>query len=369
MNRALASQPQPSKYRRADFNKSPFVVFYELTQACDLACAHCRASAQPNRHPLELSTDQAKQLIDQLASFALPPLLVLTGGDPLKRPDLYELVAHGVSRKLEVALTPSATPLLTAEAIGRLREAGLARLAVSLDGGDAATHDAFRGRPGSFARTLEVIGYARSLGLPVQVNTTLCKRNVHQLDDMARMLASQSIVLWSVFFLVPVGRGKLEPRLEPDEYEQVFERLWHHAQCQPYAIKTTEGHHYRRFVLQRRGNPQRSHVDSAAGPVQRAPLGVNDGNGVMFISHVGVMYPSGFLALPCGRFPDDSVVDVYQRHALFRLLRDPDKLGGKCGVCEYRHVCGGSRARAFAVTGDPLAQEPDCSYQPPAWRH
>ncbi|MCL4207123.1 MAG: TIGR04053 family radical SAM/SPASM domain-containing protein [Pirellulaceae bacterium] len=357
---------KPGDYTRRDFDHSPFVVFYELTQACDLVCKHCRACAQPARSPDELDSRQARQLLEQLATFPKPPMLVLTGGDPLKRPDVYELVEHGVGLGLDVAMTPSATPLVTAEALQRLRAAGLHRLALSLDGVDAATHDAFRGVRGSFDRTLEILAEARRIGLPLQVNTTIAASNVHQVDALAEMLSSRGIVLWSVFFLVPVGRGQELERISPLQYEEVFERLWHHAQRQSYGIKTTEAPQYRRFVLQRQGNPQRAPVSAGTNGQQRAPLGINDGRGVMFISHQGVIYPSGFLPVLCGQFPRDSVVDVYQRHPSFQALRDANRLQGKCGRCEFRHVCGGSRARSFALTGDMLASEPDCPYQPQA---
>jgi AdoMet-dependent heme synthase len=196
--------------------------------------------------------------------------------------------------------------------------------------------------------------------LPVQVNTSITRRNVHQIDAMAELLSSQGISMWSAFFLVPVGRGIEEQRIAPAEYETVFERLWHHAQCKPYAIKTTEAPHYRRYVLQQGGDP-------LAGPScggHRAPLGVGDGKGVMFVNHAGEIYPAGFLPLCCGRFPQNSVVETYQNHPVFLALRDPDRFKGRCGVCEYRYICGGSRARAYAVTGDYLETEPDCVYLP-----
>jgi AdoMet-dependent heme synthase len=353
-------------YGRGDFDHSPFVVFYELTQACDLACKHCRACAQPARASDELDPLQARQLLEQMASFPKPPMLVLTGGDPLKRPDVYDLVDHGVRLGLDVAMTPSATPLVTSDALSRLRAAGLHRLALSLDGADAATHDAFRGVPGSFGRTLAILAEARSIGLPLQVNTTLAASNVHQVDDLAELLKELGIVLWSVFFLVPVGRGEELERISPQQYEEVVERLWHHAQRQPFGIKTTEAPQYRRFVLRRQGDPQQNRHNTSSNGRQRAPLGINDGRGVMFISHQGVIYPSGFLPVVCGRFPRDSVVDVYQQHPSFQSLRDANRLRGKCGRCEFRHVCGGSRARSFALTGDMLAAEPDCAYPPAA---
>ena len=345
-------------YTAADFGTSPLMFYYEVTLACDLVCKHCRASAQEQPAAGELSTDQAKALIDQITRFPRPPMLVLTGGDPLKRADLFELIAHAAGAGLHVALTPSATPLATRAAFEHAKAAGVRGLGISLDGADAATHDAFRGWQGSFARTLEMLGHAVALGLPVQVNTTITRRNVGQIDAMAELLAGQGIAMWSVFFLVPVGRGIEEQRIAPAEYEAVFERLWHHAQRQPYAVKTTEAPHYRRFVLERGGDPL------AGRRAHRAPPGVGDGKGVMFVSHTGEIYPAGFLPLGCGQFPKDSVIDAYQKHPVFLAIRNTDGFKGRCGICEYRQVCGGSRARAYAVTGDYLESEPDCVYVP-----
>lgn len=354
-------------YTSADFGRNPLMFYYEVTLACDLVCKHCRAEAQERAAPDELSTEQSKSLIDQVAGFPRRPMMVFTGGDPLKRADLFELMEHAVGRGLEIALTPSATPLATAEALARARAAGARRLGISLDGADATTHDAFRGWPGSFERTRRMLGDARRLNMAVQVNTTLTRRNFDQLDAIAELLAGEGIAMWSVFFLVPVGRGVEEERIRPEEYEIAFARLWHHAQKQPYGVKTTEAPHYRRFVLCQGGDPLSGPgdaADAAARRGHRAPLGITDGRGVMFVNHRGEIYPAGFLPLVCGRFPGDSVVEVYQNHPTFRALQDPDRLKGICGVCEYRYVCGGSRARAYAVTGDPLAAEPDCVYRP-----
>ena len=356
------SRPFPPTHTRADFDHSPMVVFYETTRACDLCCAHCRADAQRWCDPRELSTGQALRLIDQLTGFPKPPLLVLTGGDPMKRRDVFELVEHAVETGLTVAMTPSATPLVTREAVRSLKEAGLHRLAVSLDGADAATHDRFRRVQGSFDRTFQILADARAVSLPLQVNTTVARHNVDQVDAIAQLLSDQNIELWSVFFLVPTGRGSAQQRISAEEHEGVFARLLAHSRQQPYAIKTTEAPHYRRFVM------RRQKIDPSASLAMSARfVGTNDGKGVMFISHIGEIYPSGFLPIECGRFPRDSVVSVYQQNAMFRSLRDADRLGGKCGACEFRHVCGGSRARSFALTGDPLAAEPDCAYQPVGW--
>jgi radical SAM protein len=356
--RSSGMRPKP----QGNFDESPLLVFYELTRACDLACSHCRACAQAQRHPSELSTAEAIMLIDQLTEFPMPPMLVLTGGDPLKRDDLYDLVEHAAWSGLDVSLTPSATPLVTRTALRRLRDAGISRLAISLDGADAATHDTLRGVTGSFDRSLEILKGARTKGIPTQVNTTLTPSNFAQLDAMADLLATLDIDMWSLFFLVPVGRAAWSPRLTAEQCEQAFAALWRQSQQQPYAIKTTEAPHYRRFVLQQQRSTRLSGGEVSSP--RYLPLGVNDGKGTLFVSHVGLIHPSGFLPVVCGLFPLEHIVNVYQRSPIFRALRDPDRLEGKCQVCEYRRVCGGSRARAYAVTGNAFSQEPDCSYVP-----
>lgn len=348
-------------YGEEDFAHSPLLVFYEVTRACNLLCVHCRADAQRKPHPLELRNSDARKMIAELAKFPRPPLLVLTGGDPIKREDIFDLVHYATEQGLEVAMTPSATPLVTREVIGRLKQAGLHRFAVSLDGADARTHDGFRRVPGSFARTLAIIEQAVEAGLPVQVNTTLARHNVAQVEQIADLLERYSIVLWSIFFLVPTGRGLAGERLSAQQIEEVFGQLLAESRRRKFAIKTTEAPHYRRFVIQ-----QRLNQPSSPSPRGRF-VGTNDGKGVLFVSHIGEIFPSGFLPVECGRFPRDSVVEVYQKSGLFTALRDPDRLGGKCGVCDYRSLCGGSRARAHALSGDPLAPEPDCAYIPPRW--
>ncbi len=352
-------------YTALDFPHSPLVAFYEVTRACNLLCRHCRAEAQPHSHPLELDTRASLSLIDNLTKFPKPPLLVLTGGDPIKRRDVFDIVHHAVAAGLKTAMTPSATKLVTTKAVGLLKEAGLHRLAVSLDGADADIHDGFRRVPGSYQRTLEIIADAAACGLPLQINTTIARHNFHQIDAIAEVLAAFPIVLWSVFFLVPTGRALADQRITAEEFEVAFEKLFRQSRRQQYAIKTTEAPHYRRFLLEkmkRRGaianQPGMPHI-----------VGTNDGRGVMFISHIGEIFPSGFLPVECGIFPRDSVVDIYQNSPLFIDLRNPEKLKGKCGFCQYRDICGGSRARSYGLTGDPLAAEPDCAYVSPQYQH
>ncbi|MFI5108667.1 MAG: TIGR04053 family radical SAM/SPASM domain-containing protein [Terriglobales bacterium] len=364
--------------RKLDFNEKPYIVIWETTQACDLACVHCRACAQPQRNPFELSTAEAKGLIDQIAEMKVP-VFVLTGGDPLKRPDIHELVQYAHQRGVHASMTPSATPLLTKEAIARLKEGGLARLAVSLDGSTAEIHDAFRRVPGSYRCTLDAIRWARELGLPVQINTTITRRNLDDFDPMVRLLETLDIVLWSVFFLVPTGRGQTADLVTAEEFEMIFGKLYQTSARVKFDIKTTEAQHYRRFLLQRRaderrqgaGTPRTSVPAAQAFPaalggdgIARAPRGLNDGKGFVFVSHVGEVFPSGFLPLSAGNIRKQRLADLYRDSPLFRKLRDPSQLNGKCGVCEFKEICGGSRARAYALTGDVMAEEPCCVYQP-----
>jgi radical SAM protein len=363
---------------KLDFNERPYIAIWETTQACDLACVHCRACAQPARNPLELSTGEAKGLIDQIAEMRVP-VFVLTGGDPLKRPDIYELVTYAHGCGVHTSMTPSATPLLTREAIAQLKACGLARLAVSLDGSTAEIHDAFRRVPGSYRWTMDAIRWARELNLPVQVNTTITRRNLSDFDSVVHLLGMLDIVLWSVFFLVPTGRGTTSDLITAEEFEMVFEKLYKISGRVKFDIKTTEAQHYRRFLLQRRAEEKnqgqasaRTQVPAAeAFPaalggdgIARAPRGLNDGKGFVFISHIGEVFPSGFLPLAAGNIRRERLANLYRDSALFRTLRDSSQLKGKCAACEFKEICGGSRARAYALTGDPLAEEPCCVYQP-----
>lgn len=358
----LATATRPSHVRsRKSFDHSPMLVFYELTRACDLVCQHCRACAQKLRDPNELDTATSMRLIDQLSDFPEPPMLILTGGDPLKRDDIYELIEYAISTGIDVSITPSATPLVNRDSIRRLRDAGISRMAISVDGSDAAIHDANRGVAGSFDHSMNVLRIARELGVETQINTTLTPANVDQIEAMGDRFGKLDIALWSVFFLIPVGRATEMARLNADECEEAFARLRAQAQLRPFMVKTTEAPHYRRYVI------QNTSKRSESAPRGFIPAGVNDGKGVMFISHTGEIFPTGFLPIHCGDFPRESIVEVYQNSPTFKMLRDSDQLEGKCGVCEFRNVCGGSRARAFGVTGNPMAEEPDCNYLPPAF--
>jgi len=348
-----------------DFDRAPFTIAWELTRSCAYACAHCRADAQPKRHPDELSTAEGRDLIDRLAGFGTRPILVLTGGDPLMRRDVFELAAHADARGLRVSLTPTATALVTRRRMAAAREAGIRRVAFSIDAADPELHDRFRGFRGSFERTARGIANAAAEGLALQVNTTVCGLNVHALEGLVPQLEQWGVVQWSVFFLVPTGRGATLPMISAAEHERVLGRLHELAQRAPFDVKATAAPQYRRIAAQRGGTrPPAGAGYRFADGLDRPVRGVNDGRGFMFISHVGDVMPSGFLPLSAGNVRTADPVDLYRNAPLFRALRDPDALHGKCGRCEYREVCGGSRARAWATTGDALADDPACPYEP-----
>ncbi len=358
--------------RSLDFDHAPFIVIWEVTRACDLACVHCRAEAVASRDPRELTTAEAFQLLDQTAEFG-SPLFVLTGGDPIKRPDIFDIIGYGDHLGLRMTMTPSGTPLMTPPVIDRLKAAGLARMAVSLDGPKAEIHDRFRRVRGSFDWSLGMLRHARSIGLSTQVNTTVTRFNFEHFDAMAELMPGLGIDLWSVFFLVPTGRGRPEDEISAAQYEVVFEKMYALSQRVPFDIKSTAAPHYRRFLLQRRTAARRSNQPVAPvrgvgfaikGGRSRAAKSVNDGNGFVFISHTGEVFPSGFLPLSAGNVRATALATIYRDSELFRTLRDYSRLKGKCGVCEFREVCGGSRARAFSMTGDYLESDPFCAYVP-----
>lgn len=357
MNSAPVSSPSASRTVPAGgFAERPFIVIWEVTRACELACVHCRAEAIERRDPRELRGAQVERLLDQVAR-AQPQVFVLTGGDPMMRPDLLDIIAGATERGIAVSMSPSATPRFVKADLCRFRDVGLKRVSLSLDGATRETHDRFRGVPGTWDRTMEAIGAAREAGLEVQINTTFTRNNLVEFPAFVRLLREVKPSLWSVFQLVPTGRARPDDLLTGLQMETLFESLFalsHHA---PFAIKTTEGQHYRRVAMQLwKRNP---HM-----PKPRL-LPVNDGNGFVFISHTGDIQPSGFLPITAGNVRADELLDVYRDSPLFRQLRDPDLLKGKCRRCEFRTICSGSRARAFAMTGDYLAEEPLCIYQPP----
>lgn len=376
------TETRPVRTLHHDVADRPFIVIWEVTRACALVCAHCRADAVLHRNPLELSTEEGKRLLDDIAGYRHPrPIVVLTGGDPFERPDLAELVAYGTGAGLHVALSPSVTPKLTADVLVGLRAAGAKAVSLSLDGATAATHDGFRGVPGVFDRTVAAAAMVREAGFRLQVNSTVTKANVHELPAMLARVVELGATLWSVFFLVPTGRGALLEPLPAEDVEEVLH--WLHDVSDVVPIKTTEAPHYRRVAIQRAAvddvdaafppGPLRTSLRAAAADLldgherrrrPRPPIDVNAGRGFAFVDHLGLVYPSGFLPVSAGSVRDRPFSDIYRHSELLQSLRDPARFGGRCGRCEFRDVCGGSRSRAFAVYGDVLAEDPACSYRP-----
>jgi len=371
--------PHPLAFSALDFAQTPFLVVWEVTQACPLVCRHCRAEAQPNADPAELTLEEGRSLLTQIKAMGTP-VCVLSGGDPLRRPDLAELVRHGSQLGLRMATIPAASEELTRAQLAELKAAGLAQIAFSLDGSNAQLHDDFRQVPGTFARTLQAIDWVHELDLPLQINTTLAQHNYADIDNLIALVKSLDIVFWEVFSLVPVGRGSVLPPLTARQHEEVFTKLHALAGEVSFIIKLTEAPHYRRHVLQQRSRhgpaPAGAAASRSAVPAQLSrelsvadslgarAKGINAGKGFCFVSHVGEVFPSGFLPLGVGNVRQQPLADLYRKSDLMQQLRDPSRLQGRCGSCQYADVCGGSRARAYAVHGDYLAEDPACEYQP-----
>lgn len=351
---------------QTDISRDPIVIFWELTRSCALACRHCRATAQPQRHPLELNADECFKVMDELLGFDQPPIVVLSGGDPFMRRDLFDIAEYGIDRGMTVSVSPSATALGTRERLQRLVDLGASRVSFSLDGPTAEVHDAFRGFEGTFERTLDLFRTARDVGLEFQVNTTVTRQTRPHLSATADLIAEHGAVLWDLFFLVPVGRGRTDDLLSAEEHEETFNWIIDGQQGWPFRAKTTLGQPYRRAVIQRRLAAQGKDArDLSKREIRGLWPGAitNDGKGIFFISHVGDVYPSGFLPKRVGNVRTDDVVELYRNAPLFLALRDPSELKGKCGGCRFNEVCGGSRARSYGMTGDPLAAEPCCVYE------
>jgi MoaA/NifB/PqqE/SkfB family radical SAM enzyme len=343
VGRAAQSYP----YR---FDRGPLRVYWELTRACDLACRHCRAAAVARRDPRELDAAEGLELLQQLVSGPAPsPHVVLTGGDPFKRPDLFDLIEGARAFGLSVSVSPSATPLVTPAMIDRLKAAGVDAISLSLDGSTPARHDALRGVPGTFSRTIAAAREAARVELPFQVNTLVSAETLDDLLAIYRLACDLGAARWSLFFLVQVGRGAVLQPISPESCEALMTWVAGLPRVRPH-VTTTEAPHYRRVLFE---------VEKRRGG---HGAGIRDGNGIMFISHTGEVYPSGFLPLVAGNVRTTPPLDIYRESTLFRQLREVDGFGGRCGTCAFRWECGGSRARAYAASGDPLGEDPLCLY-------
>jgi AdoMet-dependent heme synthase len=381
-----------------DLHPAPRLIFWETTAGCNLNCIHCRRMTVADQLlPQDLTTAESFRMIDEIASYGRP-ILVLSGGEPLFRPDIYEIARYASDAGLIVALASNAT-LIDREVALRLKEAGVRRVSVSFDGADAATHDIFRG-PGAFDRALEGIGHLRSVGLPFQINTTVARHNVHQMPETLALAETFGAVALHLFLLVPVGCGVEiadDQQISPSEYEGVLNWMYDAEMESDLELKATCAPHYFRIVRQRQveerrmglvrpgpqslrrqreagghpgGHPGRQPAGATEGhpgsghPMNAMTKGCLAGTGVAFISHRGEVFPCGYFPVEAGHIRREHFQTVWQESPLFAELRDPDLLEGKCGVCEFNRVCGGCRARAYGTTGNYLDEEPFCTYEP-----
>jgi AdoMet-dependent heme synthase len=348
------------------YRRAPMLVYWETTLACGLTCRHCRASAIAERDPNELTLEEGLALLDEITRFGRPyPHVVFTGGDPLNRPDLHDLVRAATERGLGCSLAPAATALLDQPVLESLRDAGIQNISLSLDGSDAARHDGFRGVEGTFEKTLAAAGWARAAGLPIQVNTLVTDETLPDLPAVYELLQELDIMRWALFMLISVGRGSDLREISPEESEELSRWLFGLSREAPFQVKTTEAMHYRRVAIEMMQAEGMDDEAIARTPVGRG-FGIRDGNGIVFVSHDGTVHPSGFLPIPLGNVRESSIVELYRAHPVMVDLRDPGRYKGRCGVCGYARICGGSRARAYAWTGDPLESDPLCAYIPPA---
>lgn len=340
------------------FDAAPERVYWELTRACDLACRHCRACALARRDERELDTSEIFRTLEEIAAEATPHV-IFTGGDPLKRSDFFDIVEHALALGLPCSVSPSVTPLLTKAVITRLAAMRVAAMSLSLDGSTASRHDALRGIVGTYTRTLNLARMIADTPISLQVNTLVTRATVADLPDIHRVVQQTGADRWSLFFLIATGRGTALEPISSSRAEAALNWALDRAGNRKPIVTTTEAPHYRRIALTRR-KAGGTHAHSS--PVRGS--GIRDGNGVMFISHIGEVQPSGFLPLAAGNARADNVLRVYRESSLFQELRQPNHFRGRCGRCEFRHVCGGSRARAYAATGDPLESDPLCAHIP-----
>lgn len=347
-----------------DYSQTPLNIYWEMTQACALACRHCRAEAMPAPHPMELSFQEGVEFLRQFRDFGDPlPQLILTGGDPLDRADLYELIDEARRLGIGVSITPAATPALTREVLARLKEHQVEGLGLSLDGATPEAHDSIRGVPGTFERTLQAIRWAKELEIPLQVNTLVAEETAGDIPAIYELLRPHAVARWSLFFLISVGRGKVLQPLSPQAGEKLMGWIFETARAAPFIVATTEAPSFRRVALERMRAEGMSGEQIKRSGTYRS-FGIRDGHGIMFVSNTGDICPAGFLPLVVGNVRRDRVADVYRNAPVFQALHDPSQFEGRCGVCEYSALCGGSRARAYGATGDPLASDPFCDYEP-----
>jgi radical SAM protein len=351
------------------YARAPMIVYWELTTACGLACRHCRATAMPDAAPGQLSTRESVALLDDIARFGAPlPHVVFTGGDPLRRPDLDLLIRAAMDRGIGVSLAPAVTPDLTRERLAEVRDAGVQAISLSLDGSDPGRHDGVRGVPGTFDLTMAALGWADELGLPVQVNTLVTDTTADDLPALYALLRDKRLMRWSLFFLISVGRGTAMREMSPVAAERLMRWLFEIGAEAPFQVRTTEAMAYRRVAVRQMRHSGMTEEQILHSPIARS-FGIRDGNGIVFVAHDGTITPSGFLPMSVGNVRDISLVEAYRSHPDMLAIRDVTRYKGRCGRCSFAQWCGGSRARAYAWTGDPLESDPLCPYEPPAGEH
>jgi len=342
----------------------PRLIFWELTEGCNLKCVHCRATAQPNRNQEELTTEQAYQVIDEIASFA-DPILILTGGEPLYRPDFFEIAGYAIKKGLKVALATNGT-LVDEDIARKVKEVGIKRVAISLDGANKQTHDGFRGIDGAFERALQGAKYLQAEGIDIQFNTTISKHNVNEIEDILKLAIQQKAVALHLFMLVPVGCGIQiadNQMLPATQYEEVLEWFYEQSREVPLEIKATCAPHYYRIIRQK-AKERGERVTVQTHGMSAMTKGCLAGTGVFFISHKGKVQPCGYLPVEAGDVTKQTVQTIWDESPVFQNLREQELLEGKCGICEYQNVCSGCRARAYYETGNYMAEEPYCIYEP-----
>lgn len=362
---------------RGQFDQRPLLVFWEMTKACQLACFHCRADAQLVGAPDELTTSEGRGLIDGLAQIGAPrTILILTGGDCLMRSDIVELASYARSVNVPVAIAPSVTPRLTDSTLRSLRQAGVKSASLSLDGASPFTHDAVRGIPGHFGSTIQAISRLRENGFTTQINTTVMPSNVRELADVAKLLVDLEVNVWEVFFLITTGRGSDVTATSAQENEDVCHFLVD-ASRYGFTVRTVEAPFFRRVARERAEGVKSRPVDESdslygflrarlvellgesSAPVRAPSAATRDGKGIIFVGANGDIYPSGFLPITLGNVRERSLIDIYRENELLQSIRSA-RFAGPCGCCEHSDLCGGSRSRAFAVYGNPLASDPGC---------
>lgn len=344
------------------FRLRPLQVTWEMTRVCRWKAAFTRSKKDATREVNHLSTAEAFHLIQDVSAMHVP-LLALTGGDPLTRPDLFPIIEFAASRSVRTSLTLQPTPNLEASIIAELKACGLMRAGFWLHGSTPALNDSYWEISGLYRRTLDIIGACHEVQLPVQVNTIMSRRNLRDLDSMIELLTQLDVALWNVVFFVPADRDETAVTLSADQHEEVFAKLYAASKHVHFQVKTTEGQHYQRYLLRQRVKESRGRLTDAE-VIPYLPKGVNDGKGLAFINHRGEVSPSRYLPLSGGDVTRQSLSEVYRDSSLFVSLRDSSRLKGKCGRCPVRTVCGGSRARAYAMTGDLFASDPCCAFEP-----